>query len=187
MRIYIGTKPGNVKDYAMRDAKWRFAAPSSITCKPVGSIVPEQPWGLEETTIGAEYRASETELAVCNGRSLEPDEVCIGCENGIWTLVQSADPEKCVYIDPAVIVARTAKGVFHTVSMGIQVPTKYVLEAKEILASGDKDITVGKVIAKHLGCDHTDWHHAITHGRYSRRTILGEAFYSLLSQIPDLG
>lgn len=199
MRIYMGTKPGNVKDFAGQDAMGRLSLAGGPKCVPVGSIVPEQPWELDQTTQGAEFRAEETERLVCVGRKPEADEVFLGCENGICTTRQHAEPEKCIFTDPAVLVARTAHGLFYATSWGIQAPTWAVLEAKEIIRKGlagepggDKDITVGKVIARRykergIDVDHANWHKFLTNGKYDRRVILADAIFGLLSQIPGIG
>lgn len=146
------------------------------------SIVPEQPWGLRETTRGAEHRASEAERLFPGSLRSEiegDEEIFIGIENGVWETVHNKEPDLCRYADAAVVAARYKGKIYHATSEGISFPTRYVRQAME---SAD-DITVGKIIAKYRGGDHANPHKTLTHGLLDRSDILARAVFAALVQI----
>lgn len=210
MKIALGTKPNNTKHAGLEIAKSKLynelyevveescllarkqeitpaiqflydVSVGDVVCQPVGSIVPEQPWGINITRTGAEYRAKEVQ-------HLTGADICIGVENGVWGADTLEGPEfeaeigNTVYIDAAWICILFQGRSYHATSEGIVFPSEYVMEAKT-LSLLDPDITVGKVIAKHLHCDHADPHLALTNGLRSRKDILASAFYTALLQL----
>lgn len=161
---------------------------SIVFCKDgVDSIVPPQPYELDETTRGAEHRALEAERLSNEGRTPEAIEavskyeVYVGIENGVCTMKKGATPEEDVYADLAVIAVRYKGKTYFAISEGLVFPTKYVLEAKAY--GNGQEMTVGKVIAKHLGGDHANPHSTLTGGLTSRHEILEAAVYNAFVQI----
>lgn len=155
----------------------RSIALAELVLEDVKSVVPEQPYGIEETTRGAEYRAYEVER-------ITGADIAIGIENGVWKTVHHTDPAKCRYIDAAVVVMRYKGESYYATSEGILFPTKYVMEA---MAQGaGNEITVGKIIAKHLECDHANPHAALTYGILDREDIMARAVFAGFVQLPYL-
>ncbi len=162
----------------------RVGSAELVCVEGIVSIVPEQPWGLRETTRGADHRASEAERLFPRSLRSEiegDEEIFIGAENGVWETVHNVEPDLCRYVDAAVVSVRYDGQIYRANSEGITFPTRYVREAME----SPKDITVGSVIAKRLGGDPANPHKTLTHGILDRSDILARTVFTALVQIDD--
>jgi non-canonical (house-cleaning) NTP pyrophosphatase len=194
LTIALGTKPGNIKHHALIDAVNMWGRASDILCVEQGSGVPDQPFGLHETTDGAKNRAVGSNYWSSRGvtkpqRDWQQDtskpaakmSFGVGAENGVVEYVPGS------FMDLAVILMYFEDHDYIVaMSEGIKFPTKYVYECMARRANGEASLTVGRVIAEHNpGVDHADPHSFLTGGRLGRREILTRAFYAALVQIPQ--
>ncbi|OGZ83558.1 MAG: hypothetical protein A2599_00090 [Candidatus Staskawiczbacteria bacterium RIFOXYD1_FULL_39_28] len=169
MRIIVGTKNSH-KLEAVESACGRVGikAPKILGLK-IPSGQNEQPVGLEETYEGALARAVGAQKEF-----IDPWGIFVGIESGIVRIQPTA------YVDLAVVVVITSERRIVATSSGVGFPYDYVATAR---IRGFETTTVGSVIAEKTGCDGTDPHSTLTHGKVSRKDILVQALTIALSQV----
>lgn len=150
---------------------------NNIFWTPAKSEEPEQPWGLVQTTNGAINRSNNAVIANTEDNKLLEDEISFGTENGIIEMTQG------LFFDLAVSTCVFNGKRYFASSVGIQFPSKYVYETEKRINAGEVDLTVGKVIAEHTGCNHADPHLYLTNGKISRLDLLKQTAYALACQI----
>lgn len=136
------------------------------------SGINDQPFGLDETLLGAENRLDHFKTEMLNRK--ETCDIMVSIENGIVKMGEK-------YIDLAVIVIEVEEGDrFYATSSGIEFDAEYVDEAKR---RGFYSNTVGSVMAESLECTSNDPHRLLTYGRFSRQKILTDGIMKCLSQV----
>lgn len=125
----------------------------------IKSGVPEQPFGLEETELGASNR-----LKQCMELVNDPDALYIAIENGIYE-------DNGQYKDVAVIQTN-----FTSIkkSNPVIIPEAYHTWVHESLASPDRSITFGSIIQRKVGT--SDWHKYVS--GVSRKDLIRQAMIS---------
>lgn len=132
----------------------------------VKSVVPEQPFGMEEGLKGAIGRAQAALDA-------QPDaEFGLGIEN-FFTYAGHR-----IFIDMAAValIDRADGEITSAFSVGIPGPH---LEVGKAISAG-QDETAGTHIAARTGWDSADWHKQLLGGRLSRFDLLADAVYTVL-------
>ena len=154
------------KREAIEDACRKLGIKAKIGESSVESKINAQPYGFDETLVGATNRAQQAQAE-------NPRAVAIGIENGIIAIRDK-------FIDVAVIVVLTPDGKsFVGTSAGVEFPK----EAVEIARSrGFKSTTAGSIIAETMGGSSTDPHATLTNGKVNRKEILTEAIAAALSR-----
>ena len=136
------------------------------------SEINEQPYGIEETLLGAENRIKNMKSKLLS-KNLEYSLI-VSIENGII-------PAGDYYIDLAVVVIEMNDGTRSvSTSCGVMFPKDDVEEARN---RGFYLNTAGSVIAERIGCPSNDPHSALTGQIFNRKSLLEEAVKLCFSQI----
>ncbi len=183
MRIVVGTK-SQIKLEAVLSAFNLFGMSAKIVLEfsdttdneilgvSSSSGVPEQPWDVQ-TVVGAQNRAHAGKE---RGLLRDDADMSFGIESGVF-IERPSSSLMCIftpalYLDKAIVIVRRGEREYLGSSAGIQFPTEYVEETKRRILAGEKDLTVGKVIAEKLGGDHADPYATLTQGRVTRTATL---------------
>ena len=136
------------------------------------SEVNEQPYGMEETLLGAENRLRNLKSKLLNK---EKDcNILVSIENGVI-------PVGDIHIDLAFVIIELKNGTrFVSTSSGIVFDGRYVEEAKE---RGFYTNTVGSVISEQTGCASNDPHSFLTSNIFPRKGILRTAIQACIAQM----
>ena len=166
MRIILGSTSEH-KFSAVREACEKLGIKAEIHGIEAPSGQNAQPEGFSETYLGAFSRA-------LFAKDNNPGEfVYIGIESGIISIHAAS-------LDIAVIVVLTGNDHIVTTSAGTPFPHDCLAIACH---RGFITTTAGSVIAEKLGCDPTDPHSVLTHGKVSRKDTLVQALMIALSQM----
>lgn len=150
----------------------------------VSSGVAEQPMGFSAMSLGAITRAERALLHVTNTHGFSGRYLLgLGIESGLECIAGR-------WIDVAVVAV--VRQCLHSnvgslaglsTSVGIPFPPEFVAMA---LQDGLSEHTAGEKVAAVLGGDKTDPHSTLTLGRLSRASLLVDAIYAALVQVPGL-
>lgn len=144
---------------------------------PAQSEINEQPFGLEETKLGAENRLKNALAA--NGSA--PYDKVVSIENGIFP---EGAGQNWKYIDKAVVIVQDKDGerVTH-ISPGVEFPKDTV---EELLKQPDgfKKRTVGSLLhERNPAISDTDPHSFLTGGEHSRMDLLTSTIRAALETL----
>ena len=163
IRIIVGSD-SVLKVRAVQLAIERVGLEAEIVGVKSKSGVPEQPYGREQTVVGATNRAKEVFSA---GKG---PFYAVGIENG---LVPFNDrDEDIAYV---LVIAPSGRRVLRR-SIGIPVPPELVRAALDSKQSR----TAGALEAERSGCSPADPHRVWSDGTTDRETILVNVLYSAL-------
>jgi len=130
------------------------------------SRVNTQPFGHEETLLGARNRAIAAKV-------FRPGSIAIGIESGIFKIENG-------YEDRAIVVACLGDLEFVETSAGLALPMDIVEQARLL---GFENTTFGQVLAaSHPEVDHRDPHRFLTDGKTSRIDLLVPPLLTVLRQ-----
>ncbi len=166
MNIVIGSLSA-LKVAAVHEACCCLGWNATITHVATHSGIATQPFGQEETLLGAQNRCRAAHLK-------DPMAYAIGIENG---LRYQGDH----YEDWAVIVIRTPDGrECNFDSDPVLVPSGLVDETRQ---RGFEQQTMGSILAERCGSPADDPHIFLTNGARSRRDILAHALVQAFVEI----
>lgn len=133
----------------------------------VKSEVPEQPYGIKETTEGAKNRLENCYKIVKSIDKSSDKDVFISIENGIFIGDGNA------YYDIPIIAFRTGMRIdtFRTEYNAVEIPKMYNAYVEESLNSENRSVTFGSIIEKKLGI--TDWHEFVS--EKSRKNLIRDS------------
>lgn len=148
------------------------AAGGRVQGVKAASGINEQPFGHEETILGAKNR-------LASAKTLAPDaNFYVAIENGIFEV---KTPESKFY-DVAWVIMENSRGQQAlTHSVGIEFPAKWVLEARE--EGFDKTHAGHKFAADNPGANVQDPHQLLTAGRACREDLLHGALLAAWGQL----
>ncbi len=129
------------------------------------SEIHQQPFGLEETKLGAENRLKNALAA-----NFAVYDLAISIENGLFPEGNDAQPK---YIDRAIIIAQRSDGKRRMeLSEGVEFPRDVVEELMKT-PNGFAQRTVGSLLhERNLAVNENDPHTFLTHGERSRIELL---------------
>jgi non-canonical (house-cleaning) NTP pyrophosphatase len=168
MHIILGSASPH-KLEAVREACKILGLQGEVSGRKTSSGQPEQPVGFEETFSGALTRA-------IFAKEQDPASIAIGIESGIFRFGKTTP--LTLDISVIVLIDHDGRRIVST-SEGMQLPEEYVRIAEE---RGFERVTVGSVIAEHLGGDPADPHSILSKGKISRAMTLIDALVIALRQ-----
>jgi adenine phosphoribosyltransferase len=150
IRMKAATSP-DAKNFVTYDAK---------------SLVPEQPFGDQQTVTGATNRLLD---AVNQLTDTTAAFMVIAIENGVFH-----DSITGTWYDQAVVLVRAPNGTTHqTRTDKVTIPDKVMKEWFETRGNRDACDSIGQIVAKHYSVPHDDWYSAVS--KPSRADLLAAA------------
>lgn len=136
-----------------------------LTCD-TKSLVPEQPFGEQQTIAGATNRLRD---AVNLLTDTTAGFVVVAIEYGVFHDVITGS-----WYEQAVVLSRAPSGTVHqTRTSKVSIPDKVMKEWFETRGNPHACDSIGKIVAKHYSVPHEDWYSAVS--KTSRTELLADA------------